>query len=757
MKKIKNLLLLALCSLATLTVHGQVNNAQDVIDMLTANGGHCQSVFYSASYQKDYAHDDFWKSTNNMWIKDSFGKGRFVQKLDENNQPVVKNVYDWQSNEIITANVVTVVDAFGGLFDWDLYIANADGKFVCTAQPSEGFFPVKNDDTKYVRLHMMSNCAEHQVPDYEVTTPTRKDAEWDISSDPHTLQLWTSINDIENYEWIGVTPWKSNSFDASLFMNAFMANRWYFLRLAVKSKGADGIIGTEDDTEDYHYDFYLAEFRHYNPNTIINDTHNGDVRSYAAIADYDEEQADGTTKFYVHNFSGFGPCYTQELGTEIDADLDALLEGTGLTQLNRGYGEGKEAEIHPITGYMGGDNKILIKRSENPAGFAHYHRAYEAIKNVEGVTPAQIEANKFNPAITTWHDCRIAGLVEGKFQRNADGKVIPESITALKDEVTGTWTDSRRHHHVDNGVASDATNPWVTDGGTCRTVSTKHLKIDPYVYCTDEQLAYGMNSNSGKSGYELYDYNDDFKRGGIYELIDIETTDRADNITLQLNIDNHKDASGNTLLERSMYKYEVTKDSETKYYLACPVIFDATANEQLVDHYEVCVYRGSGNNPVTVANDAAFADAESKLNSIMTPTATYILPKNETGHYEAFKLSESDKQNAPSYITTTHPKYSEVLAIEVDNHDIQETLTFYVKAVYTEESGLAPTYHSLQNVLIQVRNVITGVEDVNVESVKTVAGVYGINGQYMGNEIPATNGIYVVRYTDGSAAKVAIK
>ncbi len=752
MKKLKNLLLLGLCSIASSTVQAQVNNAQDVIDMLTANGGYCQSVFYSASYQKDFAHDDYFMSTNNMWIKDSFGKARFVQKLDENNQPVVKNVYDWQSDDIKTAKVVTLVDAFGGLFDWDMYIAESEYEYVCTAQPGEEIFPMKNDDTKYVRLHMMANCETNHVP--TINTPTKKDAEWDISTDPHTLQLWTSINDIENYEWIGVTPWKSNSFDVSLFMNAFMANRWYFLRLAVKSKGADGIVGTEDDTEDYHYDFYLAEFRHYNPNTIINDTHNGEGRSYAAIAEYEDMDND-ITKFQVHNFSGFGPCYTQELGTEKDADLDELLAGTGLTQLARGYGEGKEAEIFPIIGYIGGDNKILIKRSENPAGFTHYHRAYEAIKDVEGVTAAQIEANKFNPAITTWHDCRIAGLVEGKFQRDADGKVIPESITALKDEVTGTWTDSRRHHHADNGVASDATNPWVSDGGTCRTVSTKHLKIDPYVYCTDEQLADGMNPSSGKSGYDLYDYNDDYKRGGIYELIDIHTTDKEEDITLQLDIDTSPVAGGSNVLEHSIYKYTPNGGA---LHLACPVMFDVEKNEQFVDHYEVCAYRASGNNPVVSADDEAFGTEGSSLNAVMNPIATYVLPKNETGHYEAFELANK-QQAGKSNITTTHPDYTKVLSVPVDNHDEVETITFYVKAVYTEESGLAPTYHCLQNVVVKIggEEFPTAVEDVNVDGVKTVSGVYNVGGQYVGTEVPSSNGVYVVRYTDGTAAKVAVK
>lgn len=720
MNKFKTLLLLTLGA-AALTAQAEVNNAQDVIDMLTANGGYCQAIYYSATYQKDDGHDENWKSTNNMWIKDSFGKSRFVQKLDSNNQPVVGNVIDWQGYDMKQARVVTLVDAFGGLFDWDFYITENDKEYVCTVQPSDAVFPVKNDDSKYVRVHMMSNLPPNSMPEYGVYIPKKKTQEWEISDDPHTLQLWTSINDIENYEWIGVTPWGDDKFDVSLFLNAFMANRWYFLRLAVKDKGADGIIGTEDDKEDYHYDFYLAEFRHYNPNTIINDTHNGDVRSYAAIADYEDEQADGTTKFYVHNFSGFGPCYTQKLGTEKDADLDDMLAGTGLTQLNRGYGEGKVAEIHPITGYMGGDNKILIKRSENPAGFAHYHRAYEAIKNVEGVTAAQIEANKFNPAITTWHDCRIAGLVDGKFQRDADGKIDPLSITALKDEVTGTWTDSRRHHHVNNGVASDATNPWVSDGGTCRTVSTKHLKIDPYVYCTDEQLADGMNPNSGKSGYDLYDYNDDFKRGGIYELIDIETTDNAEDITLDLAINNSNDE-----IKNHMLKFTRTNNGVTTDHVAVPVEFTVNANDQYVDHYELCIHECNGEHIVSEASDEAFADASSPLNEVMNVECLacepYIIAKDKFSSnlrdidgpkvYKAYVESGTVDEKG-------NPIYTEVPNFDLPQGRENVTMTLYVKAVYTEESGLAPTYHSLQNVIVQHNNIVTGINDINVESMKT--------------------------------------
>ncbi|WP_407401020.1 hypothetical protein [Sodaliphilus sp.] len=705
MNKFKTLLLLTLGATA-LTVQAEVNNAQDVIDMLTANGGHCQALYYSASYQQDYG-EYAATSTNNMWIKDSFGKAHFVDAKR------TENVYG------VECKVVTMVDAFGGLFDWDFYIDNTDGLYMLTCQSADQSFQAKGagNENKYVRLHTMSGAPNDWGE--EVPYPERKVSEHDFLGE-EVLQLWTNFHDGKHFEIIGTPSWGHEKFDASLYLCTYLGMRWYFLRLAVKDKGADGIIGTADDTEDYHYDFYLAEFRHYNPNTIVNDTHNGDTRSYAAIADY-ENQADGTTKFWVHNFSGFGPCYTQELGTETDAELDAMLAGTGLTQLSRGYGEGKVAEIHPMTGYMGGDNKILIKRSDNPAGFTHYHRAYEAVKNVEGVTTAQIEANKFNPAITTWHDCRIAGLVEGKFERDDAGNIIPESITALKDEVTGTWTESRRHHHMNNGVASDATNPWVTDGGTCRTVSTKHLKIDPYVYCTDEQLADGMNPNSGKSGHDLYDYNDDYKRGGIYELIDIETTDNAEDITLDLAINN-----SNGEIVKNMQKVIKTDDQNNviSEHVAVPVEFTVNDNDQYVDHYELCIHECNGIHDVTVASDEAFANADSPLNEAMNDlVCTYTLEKDNYSSAlrdtDGPKLYKAYVESGEYDKVTGAPIYTKVPNFDLPKGREYVTMTIFVKAVYTEESGLAPTYHSLQNVHVKHDTIVTGIDDINVESVKT--------------------------------------
>ena len=708
MNKLKTLLLLTLGA-AALTAQAQgaqerTKTAQQVIDALTANGGHCQTIYYSASYQQDLCSGELG-FTNNMWIKDSFGKAHFEQR----NTGYIDWV-DYDGLPGIQAKEVTLVDAFGGLFDWDFVIsedgANNMSQYVDKMYQAKG----EGNEHKYVRVHVMT--PDNQ--DWFSKSPIRRGSVSDLST-PEQLQAWLSEADVSNFEWIGVTPWGHANFDESIFLTPYWGTRANFLRIAIKNDGPNEIRGDQDDVEEMHYDFYMAEFRHYNPNTIINDTHNGEGRSFEAISDIDTETGD----FYVHNFSGFGPLYTQELGTLNDDDLSGMLNGTGLTQLNRGYGEGKDAQIQPLHGHFLEGGLIKILRSENPAGFTHYHRAYEAVKNVEGVTAAQIEANKFNPAITLWHDNKIAGLVEGQFERDANGIIIPSSITALKDEVSGTWTNSHRHHHANNGVASEATNPWVTDGGTCRTVKTVNLKVDPYVYCTDEQLAAGQNGTL--TGTALYDTDDEYKRGGIYELVDIEATKSATDITLDLAINN-----SNGEIVKNMQKVIKTdgQNNVISEHVAVPVEFTVNDNDQYVDHYELCIHECNGIHDVTVASDEAFANADSPLNEAMNDlVCTYTLEKDNYSSalrdtdgpklYKAYVESgEYDKE-------TGAPIYTKVPNFDLPKGRDYVTLTIFVKAVYTEESGLAPTYHSLQNVHVKHDTIVTGIDDINVESVKT--------------------------------------
>lgn len=51
----------------------------------------------------------------------------------------------------------------------------------------------------------------------------------------------------------------------------------------------------------------------------------------------------------------------------------------------------------------------------------------------------------------------------------------------------------------------------------------------------------------------------------------------------------------------------------------------------------------------------------------------------------------------------------------------------------------------------------TAVNDVNVEGVKTISLVYNLNGALVGSSVPQEAGLYIVRYTDGTATKTLVK
>ena len=646
MKKIKNLILLALCVITAQTAQAQAQvrtqSAQQVIDALTANGGHCQTIYYSASYQKDGCRYENGNYSNNMWIKDSYGIAHFEQR-----NPDYIDWVTYDGDPGIKAKEVTLVDAFGGLFDWDFVISEDGANNM--AQNVDKLYQAKGagNEHKYVRLFVMSPTET----DWFSNIPVQRTTLEDISA-PYQAHIWLSQADIKNLESLGVTPWGHTNFDQSITLTPYWGLRSNFLRLAVINDGKDGIRGNDDDVEEFNYDFLYAEFRHYNPNTTIGDKLNGTNRTFAAISNLDQDK-----NFRIYNFSNFGPSFTQPKGS------------------GQGYGEGLNAEISPIVGQLFPNHTLLIERQP---GYVHYNRAYES------------GSNPYDFSITKWDDCWTAGVVT-----DAQGNYDRDNLL-LKEDITGTWEGVDPHHHHMSDVDAQATNPWVTDGGTCRSREQVTLHIDPYVYCTDAQL-----------DQDQYDTDDEHGRGGIYELV---TANVEADITLQLAITN--DIAADLI--------RVEGDDPTtgkrKDRLACPIEFDVTANEQYVDHYEVYIHERNGGPEVTDASDAAFADASSNINDAMNNTvAKYVVNKgsndpNATGeasHYEAYVKSGYDEN-------TNTPTFSKVMLFELPEGTAPVTVTVYVKAVYTEESGLAPTYHSLKNIHVQRDAIPTGVKDVNI-------------------------------------------
>ena len=572
----------------------------------------------------------------------------------------IKDVFGGAKFKVLPGkdNAVMVENAFGGLLDWEIDLS--DKVYVYNQDENRVF---ESKDGKYdIRFYPV--CFNESGLAFS-STPTVASGIYPEYAE--TFGLWSNHDDFwnetsSNINSLGMATFPHNNYDYSSYLSIEYGTRFKAICMEITEKA-----NPQNVTKNY---YSCILFKHYFNNTQVTDVKNGETRTFHAIAD-----ATGNGEFTIYNFSDFGPCFTQPAGS------------------GKGYGEGLIATISPISGKFLPDGTIIIERQP---GYVHYDR----------------DATAYN--ITKWHDCWTAGV---KSYTTEDGKIVP---TLLEETITGNWVGSLPHHHHEGDVTAPATNPWVTDGGTCRTEWNISINIDPYVYCTDEQL----NANK-------YDDDDEHDRGGVYTLCSATT---REDLTLQLAIENQDDEEGKGSLARSIYKYSVTKDDETKYYIACPVAFDVTSNEQYVDHYEVCAYLGSGNNPVEDASDEAYGNESSLLNTVMTPAATYIIPANErtldgTSHYEAFKLKEQTSNKISAGITTTHPDYEKVLSIEIDNpeQNIDETLTFYVKAVYKAGTGLNDTYHSLQNVPIKVDKIVTGIDDINVK--QSVASKVLENGQ----------------------------
>lgn len=709
MKKIKNLILLALCAVSINSFAGDwdkgfTGEANEVVEYMTRNGGHVIMTCYSPTYQAD-------EGTYPSMFTDP--EGPFVHKYDRYIQDVYGDVTFVKGDN---PNVIVAKNLFNGLFDLELDLSKPEYSFYQSSDKLQRI-PLRNtetgniDNTIYGSINCYSYCDRTNMPPC-VETPIKanlsniferniisNDQNNDVSD---ALELWT-MRDFWIVTSMDIANHPHDNYDYKLWLNTELGGiNSNFFRFAIHDATTGKVLSYKD--------FYAIEFCHYNPNIAVSHEKNGTDETFSAIGEYIENES-ADNEFYIYNFSNFGPCFDQNVDDNFKENV--LVNGETVNTW-RGYASSQAATINPIFGITKSDGNIEIKRKDEQGnvvnhGYVHFERGAD-----DGI------------AITKWHNCDIAGV-----ETDGEGNILQP--LQLKNVVTGKWNDKGTRHHHASDVKQSASNPWVTDGGTCRTMSEIVLDIDPYVYCTDEQF----NNNE-------YDTDDEHGRGGIYRLVKANIGTR--DLTLDVAIDNENDK----LLQSLM----VTTD---KKKLACPIEFNATANDQYVDRYELYYYEHKGTEKITDASDEAYSDANSTLNAAMdnaTKLCSIEKSKNDpsvTGvaNYKTFTISGNDSNG--------NPIYSSVPMIKLPDGSGTVTITFFIKAVYTEESGLAPTYHSLQNVKEEVASIVTGVDDVNAASVKTVAGVYNINGQFMGTEVPAGNGIYVVRYNDGTATKIAVK
>ncbi len=251
---------------------------------------------------------------------------------------------------------------------------------------------------------------------------------------------------------------------------------------------------------------------------------------------------------------------------------------------------------------------------------------------------------------------------------------IDTTSGATRQQVEGTVRFSGQHH--------TGTSAWVTDGGDCRTLETALLEFSPWSAYCDEL---------GGTGAQPV-------------VTDTRITVPEHDVTLGIEF---TDATGRAPIGSSQISLEAS--------------WRATANEDLVDSYDLLMVEG---NPI----DAASVQIDKAI------TVASGIAKNEEGQYKA---------NA---IVASH---------FVDDMGTLPCYTMLVRANYDPATSLTPTLHCLCPV--DVLTTMTGVD--NVEAAKEVKSVTYYNAAGAMVSQPAAGGVYVkvATYTDGSRTAVKIR
>lgn len=185
---------------------------------------------------------------------------------------------------------------------------------------------------------------------------------------------------------------------------------------------------------------------------------------------------------------------------------------------------------------------------------------------------------------------------------------------------------------------------------------------------------------------------------------------------------------------------------------------DINKNDKFVDHYELWMVPG-------------------KFNSVNHPD---FIHDPDFGHAKATSLYDSRFDNLTSRATTDSEMKAGETTYAFDKYikraDINQTAddnqsySFFIKSVYKDATGLAPTFHSLQyidsttsidEVEASAATVSAGNGVINIAATETtVAEVYNASGVqvYAGTdtEIAVAPGLYIVKI-GGKAHKVAVR
>lgn len=251
----------------------------------------------------------------------------------------------------------------------------------------------------------------------------------------------------------------------------------------------------------------------------------------------------------------------------------------------------------------------------------------------------------------------------------------------MTDVFLGTYTQSDDLRHVNYATG------WVTNGGTTRTRTTCDLTLDDYTYYHDALLYENVNFRGGYTHTTIQGGND---------------------MTADIDVD---------------LQTAGTKDGKLHMHGTVGLL----ANVDLVDHVELYICPGN------YADGAVLAEPFG----------------HENGHAQAVKIADyADLVREPvSSGMFRVPQGRLTFDANYSYDTTQPTLAYsiFAKAVYTDASQLAPTFHDLT--AVNWSNT-TGITDLDADTAPVVTGVYDLQGRPAAAD---ARGILVQRLSDGTS------
>ena len=377
---------------------------------------------------------------------------------------------------------------------------------------------------------------------------------------------------------------------------------------------------------------------------------------------------------------------------------------------NLGYGTNFVPEQHLVCGTFKDDGTCEIPNDGLSIGFF----------------PRMDQRGSNWPGWNTWY-VACFDKSSGPYIPSCTGRVGNIKATNPKN-LKGTWqkVDGPKHNAELNG--------WVTNGGARRTYQGMEAKFDTWTLLTPVYQAssyYGpwsiQRSNYVNAPYFNMTYD------GAY--FDTDILFGAD-ITAQVSLDLH----------------EIKVHPEQGLYIDADVNFDK--NEDYVDHCEVYVVKGAYRN----INDAGFVHHDDTGHA----SAKYFHHKASAAAVKGHRAASKDEL---SYHVAKLVSPG-TLGMETDKGDY----TVFVKTVYTADSNLSPTYHSMQAFTVPNTTAVddiyadgnhldvqggAGYVDIEADgtvSVYTASGVKVYEGA--ATRLSLTAGLYIVRSGRNSAKAI---